>query len=88
MKTVQFFISLQGIAEVTVDDKAKFYCNCDGFKARKRCKHTAWCEMEVKRGTFPIQVEKYTPQAEIEKAKESPEAFRELLIKYGKIEVI
>ena len=88
MKTIQFFVSTLGVDEVMIDDNSKLHCTCEGFKSRKKCKHVTWCEKEFDRGTFPIQVDNATPDFEIQKAKESNEAFRDLLIRYGKIEVI
>lgn len=89
MKTIQFFVSLlSGVDEVMIDKDSKLHCTCEGFKSRKRCKHIAWCEIEFVGGTFPIQVDKATPDIEIKKAKESDEAFRNLLLRYGKVEVL
>lgn len=88
MKTIQFFVSINGVDEVMADKNSKLSCTCDGFTTRKRCKHITWCELELSQGTFPIQVDKATPDHAIKKAKESDEAFRDFLIRYGKIEAI
>lgn len=88
MKTIQFFVSVTGVDEVMTDEDLNLKCTCEGFKARKKCKHITWCELELKNGTFPIQVDKATPDSAIKQAKESNEAFRDFLIRYGKIEAI
>lgn len=88
MKTIQFFVSTTGVDEVLADKDSNLTCTCEGFSARRKCKHVTWCELELENGTFPIQVDKATPDAAIKKAKESDEAFREFLIRYGKIEAI
>jgi hypothetical protein len=88
MKTIQFFLGLTGVEEVSTDTEANLSCTCDGFKQRKKCKHVTWCESGLERGVFPIQVDKATPDSAIKKAKESDDEFRNLLMKYGKIEVI
>lgn len=88
MKTIQFFLGLTGVEEVTTDKDANLYCTCEGFKQRHKCKHITWCEMGLANGVFPIQVDKATPDSAIKKAKESDDEFRNLLIKYGKVEVI
>lgn len=88
MKTIQFFIGNTGVEEVKVDEKNKMYCTCEGFISRKRCKHTTWCESQFSKDTFPIQIDKATPNDAVQKAKESNESFRDFLIRYGKIEVV
>lgn len=89
MKTIQFFVGSTGVDEVTVgNDQNKMYCTCDGFRSRKRCKHIAWCENQFTRDNFPIQIDKATPDFEVQKAKESDEAFRYFLMRFGKIEVV
>jgi hypothetical protein len=88
MKTIQFFVGNTGVEEVKVDKNTKLHCTCEGFLSRKRCKHVAWCEEQFGKDVFPINIDKGTPTQAIKKAKESDEAFREFLIRYGKIEVV
>ena len=87
-KTIKFFLSLDGVDEVQASTAHELRCSCTGFVLRKRCKHIAFCEGILKEGTFPVEISKYTPKHLIDEAKESHEAFRNLLIRYGKIEVI
>lgn len=88
MKTVQFFVGSTGVEEVKLNSDKKFVCTCDGFKQRRKCKHVTWVEMQFEKDTFSMQIDKSTPDYEIKKAKESDEAFRNFLIRYGKIEVV
>lgn len=91
MRTIQFFISFNGVHEVTLSNLSndkKMYCTCDGFRNCKHCKHIAWCQSQFTKDNFPIQIDKSAPSKAIKRAKESDESFREFLIKYGKIEVV
>ena len=88
MKTIQFFIGSTGVEEVKITSNNKFVCTCDGFINRKKCKHITWIELQFEKDTFPMQIDKATPDEAIKKARESNEAFREFLLRYGKIEVV
>ena len=85
-KTIQFFISLNGISEVQVSSTNVLRCSCDGYKTRKKCKHIVFCLNESDDNlVYPIKIHEETPQEFIDKAKTSPEEFRNLLLKYGRI---
>lgn len=85
-KTIQFFIALSGVSEVQVSDSNEMRCTCDGFKSRKKCKHIVFCMNESDDNLiYPIKIHEETPQEFIDKAKKSPEEFRNLLLKYGRI---
>jgi hypothetical protein len=92
-RTVQFFISENlnpgGIYEVSVDGKKQFACTCPGFAGRATCKHTKFVVARVKQnhGTYPLEISSRVTDADAEKATESSEAFRDFIIKFGKIEV-
>ena len=88
-KTIKFFLSNDGVDEVQASTEKDMRCSCNGFNARKHCKHIEWCNNTLKDdGTFPVEISKYAPKDEIELAKTSHEAFRNLLIRWGKIEVL
>ena len=87
-KTIKFFLSTDGVDEVEASNTKALRCTCNGFKLRSHCKHVEWCTGILKEGTFPVEISKYTPKDEIELAKTSHEAFRNLLIRWGKIEVL
>jgi hypothetical protein len=85
-KTIQFFISLSGISEVQVSDTKDLRCSCEAFSARKKCKHIVFCLNESNENlVYPIRIHEDTPQEFIDNAKKSPEAFRTLLLRYGRI---
>lgn len=87
-KTIKFFLSLDGVDEVQASTSKELRCSCNGFSNRSNCKHVRWCNGILKDGTFPVEISKYAPADAIEEAKHSHEAFRSLLIRWGKIEVL
>ena len=92
-RTVQFFISETlnpgGIYEVKINADKALICTCPGFAGRGICNHTKFVSARVKqnKGTYPLEVSTRCTKEEAEQAVESHEAFREFIIKYGKIEV-
>jgi hypothetical protein len=82
-RTVQFFISItNGISEVQVDGAGNVRCSCNVFNFRSRCKHTA----EIK--AFPENtVIKEVPKTEAVDPVKSPEKFRDLVLRYGRVKI-
>jgi hypothetical protein len=87
-KTIQFFLSLNGVCEVQVSTDKDMRCTCNGYSARRKCKHVNWCKISVKNDIFPINISDAAPDEDIQEANSSPVAFRELLLRYGKIVVL
>jgi hypothetical protein len=87
-KTIKFFLSDDGVDEVEASTAKELRCSCKGFKARSKCKHTEWCSQSLKDGIFPVEISKYAPKEAIEEAKHSHDAFRKLLIRWGKVETL
>jgi len=83
-KTVQFFITLDEICEVQISHSSELRCTCKGYVGRKNCRHINWCSARLVKGEYPIQISKDIPQDEIDAAKTSNDAFRRLVLKYGK----
>lgn len=93
-RLVQVFLSQSqtpgpGIYEVSSDEDGNLSCTCPGFKGRKTCKHTKYVRAKVENnnGTYPIEISSRATEEEAESARTSNKAFREFIIKYGKIEV-
>jgi hypothetical protein len=93
-RLVQIFLSPAntpgpGIFEVSLTPDKIFVCTCPGHAGRGTCKHTKFVEARVEQnnGTYPLEISTRCQDGEAEVALESPEAFREFIIKYGKIEV-
>lgn len=90
-RTVQFFLSARGVFEVEIDlESDSVRCTCPGFEARSSCKHTRKVVSRARDngGVYPLQVSSRATNNETKDANESTEAFRDFVVKYGKIEVI
>ena len=84
-KTIQFFISTTGVCEVQIYTDSSLRCSCDGFAGRSICRHVNWCKSRLTEGMYPIEItSKVIPREEIDAAEVSVDAFRELILKYGK----
>ena len=93
-RLIQLFLSPSmspgpSIYEVSMEPDTSFVCTCAGYKGRSTCKHIKFVEARVKNnnGNYPLELSSRATKEDADKAKVSPEAFREFVIKYGKIEV-
>jgi hypothetical protein len=93
-KLVQIFLSQGtspgiGVYEVSLTSDKDFVCTCPGYTSRGVCMHTRFVLKKVKQndGTYPLNISTNCTDEDADKAMESPEAFREFIIKFGKIEV-
>jgi len=87
----QLFLSDTGVHEVDVHYSShKLRCDCDGFKTRGNCKHARFVKerMNKNNGIYPVEVSSKVDKEISIAASEDPKAFRELLLKYGKIEAL
>lgn len=87
----QLFLSDTGVHEVDVHiSNSKLRCSCPGYESRRSCKHTRFVKtrMEENDGIYPTEVSTRASKIDTVVASNDPEAFRKLLINYGKIEVI
>lgn len=94
-RLIQVFLTQQqtpgpGIFEVSSDKSDNLYCTCAGFKGRHFCKHVKFVKarIETNGGTYPLEISTRATPEDAVKAQESNPAFREFVIKYGKIEVL
>lgn len=93
-RLVQVFLSQAqtpgpGIYEVSTDNDGNLSCTCPGFKGRKTCKHIKYVQAKIdnNNGSYPLEISSRATEEEAMEAKTSAEAFRDFIIKYGKIEV-
>ena len=87
----QIFLSDTGVHEVYVHHSShKLRCNCPGFKTRSYCKHTRFVQtrMEQNGGIYPVEISSKVDHDQSALASKDPEAFRDLLVNYGKIEIV
>jgi len=90
-QTTQLFLSATGVFEVQINlDTQKLRCNCQGSNVRSYCKHMAFVSKRMDRngGVYPVEISKKAKIEDATIANLDPEAFREFLVKYGKIEVV
>jgi transposase len=90
-RTLQMFLSSRGVFEVELNmSTSSTRCTCPGYATRKYCKHTRWVESRMKTngGTYPMSISTRAPAVEATRANKSPAAFRDFVVKYGKIEVV
>lgn len=90
-QVTQIFLSETGVHEVEVHNtSSKLRCNCSGFDARRTCKHTRYVnkKMNDNGGIYPTEVSRAASKLDLSVATKDPKLFRQLLIDYGKIEVI
>lgn len=90
-QTTQLFLSGDGVHEVSINVSShKLKCTCGGFDLRSACKHTRFVKqrMEENGGIYPTEVSTRASRIDTVVASQDPVLFRELLINYGKIEVL
>jgi hypothetical protein len=78
-----------GIFEVSSDSERNLLCNCPGFVSKNSCKHTALVESRIEKNKGIYQFDfsnKVTPE-QLKEAMKTEESFRQLVLKYGKVEV-
>ena len=93
-RLIQVFLSKNqtpypGIFEVSISDEDSLFCTCPGFVGRNDCRHVRFVSERIKEnnGTYPLEISNRAHPEDAELAKGSKEAFREFIIRYGKIEV-
>jgi len=91
-RTVQLFLSEDGVAEVQLDadNSRKVRCNCKSFMSSARCKHVKFVkdQMAENNGHYAVKIPEDIPDDEAFDAMGDAESFRQFIIKYGKVEVI
>ena len=92
-KTVQIFLSPRhpAVFETQLDtETSATRCNCPTFKGKRECRHTKFIAAKTRAngGNYPLMVRQNADSENISEVTATPEAFREFVLKYGKIEVI
>jgi hypothetical protein len=93
-KLIQVFLSQSitpgpAIFEVSSTQDGDIMCTCPGFNGRGTCKHSRFVDARIKNnnGAYPLEISKKATREEADKAQTSTDAFREFIIRFGKIEV-
>jgi hypothetical protein len=91
-RTVQLFLSEDGVAEVEVDSLNPYQarCTCKGGKNKGKCAHVKYVRtiMDENSGHYTVQIPVAIEDEEADEAMATAEAFRAFIIKYGKVEVL
>lgn len=90
-QATQLFLSDTGVHEVEVNvSSSKLRCNCNGYGSRSSCKHVRFVRsrMDDNGGIYPTEISNKASKLDAAVASKDPNAFRQLLINYGKIEVL
>jgi len=90
-QTTQIFLSDNGVFEVEVSASSyRLRCGCNGYSTRLSCKHTRFVKqrMNANNGVYPTEISNRASKVDSLIASKDPKAFRELLVHYGKIEVV
>jgi ABC-type uncharacterized transport system ATPase component len=93
-RLLQVFLSAKqsihpAVFEVSVDLNENLFCTCPGGVSTGKCKHITFVQskMIVNNGTYPLEINKKAKPEEADKARQSNSAFRNFIIKFGRIEV-
>lgn len=93
-KLLQVFLSPSdspspNISEVYMYKSGDLICTCPGFKGRATCKHVRLVKERIdgNDGAYPMEVSTKATQEDADAASESDEAFREFVVRFGKVEV-
>jgi hypothetical protein len=91
-RTVQLFLSDDGVHEVQLDleDNRNQRCTCKKFQSFKNCRHVKWVEEAILEagGHFSVEISTEIDDDEAVDAFDTPEKFRNFIIRYGRVEVI
>ena len=90
-QVLQIFLSETGVHEVELNaDGRTLRCNCPGFSGRVHCKHMRFVRSKMNKngGIYPCDLSTRASKLDALAASQDPVAFRQLLIDYGRIEVV
>lgn len=91
-RTIQLFLTNEGVCEVQADHNHpyKLQCSCRWFMKVGKCGHIKFVRenMENNDGHYTIQISAEIDPMDAAIALDDAEAFRDFIIKYGKVEVL
>lgn len=91
-KTVQMFLSDNGVFEVQIDadNNKKVRCNCPDFMNSARCKHQKHVRgmIDSNDGHYTIMVPDDVSEEEAIEAMRDSESMRQFIIRHARIEVL
>jgi len=92
-RVVQLFLDSEGrVDEVSLDTESaeRMRCTCPQFPRNAKCKHTKFMKAKIadSDGMVQLFIPNTMTDAEAKAALSDVNAFRELVLKYGKIEYL
>ena len=91
-RTVQMFISDEGVAEVEVDAELndKIRCSCKAYSVSSKCRHSKFVKNRMNEGDghYLVQVPEDVDDNEAITAMKDPSKWRAFVIQHGEIEVL
>jgi hypothetical protein len=91
-RTVQMFISDEGVAEVEVDAELndKIRCSCKAYSVSSKCRHSKFVKNRMNEGDghYIVQVPEDVDDDEAITAMKDPSKWRAFVIQHGEIEVL
>lgn len=91
-RTVQLFLSEDGVAEVEIDSEnsRKVRCSCPQFQKTARCKHQKFVKASIAEndGHYTVVVPEELPEEVAVTAMTDRESMREFILRYARIEVL
>jgi hypothetical protein len=91
-RTIQLFLTDDGVCEVEADHNSPYVlqCSCRASKKFNKCAHIKHvrAHMETNDGHYTVQITANIDPLEAAVAIEDAKAFRDFIIKYGKVEVL
>jgi hypothetical protein len=91
-RTVQMFISDEGVAEVEVDAELndKIRCSCKAYSVSSKCRHSKFVKNRMNEGDghYIVQVPEDVDDNEAITAMKDPSKWRAFVIQHGEIEVL
>lgn len=91
-RTVQMFLSEDGVAEVQIDaeNSSKVRCSCPAFQKSAKCKHQRRVKQLISEGDghYTVLIPEEIPEDIALIAMSTPETMRDFIINYARVEVL
>jgi hypothetical protein len=87
-RTIQFFLSEDGVFEVEADSTnwKLMKCSCPKFLEVNRCSHVTTVKKQLRdnEGVLSLTVPEHVEDEELYSMSDTPDSFRDFVLKYGK----
>jgi hypothetical protein len=91
-RTIQMFLSEDGVSEVLVDNEnpTKMKCTCPQFEAKASCKHTKYIKSHMvnNKGHYTVLVPQEVDEDIVTMAMQEQDSMRDFIINYARVVVL